>query len=216
MTNRILTLLVATAALLIGSPLLRAAPSATGEIDYTSAYVFRGAQITAASVQPTLTAQWGDVYATAWANRALQPAESSELDLTLGATKGPFDAGVTAYTYPGRGKTTYEPYVGFTRDAKDVKASLYAYQDVTLHVTTFEAKASASAFSFKHASLSFEGAIGTAHGRDVDAYTYWSAGPTLKTTLGRFGVVAGVQYVSSSRDAGLKRDLIVSRVGFSF
>ncbi len=195
---------------------LRAAPTTTAEVDAVSAYVFRGAQIATASVQPSLTAQWGDVYATGWVNRALQPAESSELDLTLGATHGPLDAGVTAYTYPGRAATTWEPYVGFSREAKDVKASLYAYQDLTLNVTTFEGKASAKAFSFKRVEASFEAAIGTAHGRDLPAYTYWSAGPTFKGTIGRFGVSAGVQYTSSSRDAGFKRDLIVSKVGISF
>ncbi len=184
-------------------------------MDTVSAYVFRGAQIAATSVQPSLTAQWGDVYATAWANRALQPAESSELDLTLGATHGPLDAGLTAYTYPGRAQTTWEPYVGFSRDAKDVKASLYAYRDLTLKTTTFEGKASASLFTFKRAQGVFEAAIGTSHGHDLQAYTYWSAGPTLKGSLGRFGVNVGVQYVSSS-GAALKRDLIVTKVGVNF
>ncbi len=195
---------------------LRAAPSATGSADVVSAYVFRGAQLATVSVQPSLTAQLGDVYVTAWANRALQPAESSELDLTLGSTLGGFDGGITAYTYPGRAQTTWEPYVGFSRNAGEAKVGLYAYHDLTLNVTTFEGKASGQLFSTKRVEASFDAAIGTSHGRDLPAYTYWSAGPTFKGHLGRFGVAAGVQYVSSSREAGLKRDLIVTKVGVSF
>jgi hypothetical protein len=191
-----------------------AAPTVSTNVDLVSAYTFRGAQLAAGSAQPSVTAEWGDCYGTVWANRSFQPAESSEVDFTLGGGLGAFDAGITAYTYPGRDKTTWEPYVGASVGER-VKGSLYVYRDTTLRVTTFEGKAAVKCLATKRFEGAIDAALGTSRGRDLPAYTYWSGGPTFKTQLGRFGLTAGVQYVSSN-DAELKRDLWVSKIGLSF
>jgi len=213
--NKFIILFLSIVATLLASP----TPSGTISIDYASQYVFRGVLLSEEAIQPTVNLQYGPAYLTSWASRpAARGRQASEIDYTIGAT-APFglDGGVTSYTYTDGAKTTWEPYLGFSRDVGDkTKASIYAFRDTVLRITTFEVKASFSLVSIDKIEASVDGVIGVSKGRELPSYSYWSGGTTVKYqfTKGTF-VVGTMQYVSSS-DIELKRDMVVAKVGLGF
>lgn len=186
----------------------------TVSTDYASQYVFRGAQVGDAAIQPNVNVELGNAYLNAWGNLPLQSGEVRETDLTVGGSLGSFDGGLTAYTY-SEGQTTWEPYLGYSVGGDLLKGSLYAFRDTTLRTTTFEAKVVATRECTARAAVAFEAAVGNSRGRDLASYTYWSAGPVFRYTVGKLTTSAAVQYASST-DRELKRDLWVGRVGLSY
>ena len=196
---------------LLGAPL-----TGTFSADYVSRYVFRGVEVDGASIQPSANVEVGAFYGTIWGSRSLDNT-TSEVDLTLGVGgAGGLDAGITAYTYPGRSDTTWEPYLGYGREVGPAELSVVAFRDLTLHVTTFEGRAAFELATTKTYDLTFDFAIGNSRGRDLPSYTYWAGGPTLTYRFGeRLSATLGAQYASSSDDT-VRRDLVVSRVGLTF
>lgn len=194
MIKHVLTLL----SLAIASLTYAAAPI-TGSLttDYVSHYTFRGYQLASASLQPTATVQYGAFYGTAWANQSFAGG-ANEVDVTFGVGgAGGLDAGITAYTYPKGGKTSWEPYVGLSRDLGEyAKAGASAFYDITLKTYTFEGKGSVKVPLLKRMETSLDGSVGNSHGRDLASYTYLSAGPTLRFKLSeKAALSASAQYV---------------------
>ena len=189
--------------------------STTVSTDYVSTYAFRGEKVQGPSVQPALNVQYGDVYANVWASRPVTHNASGEVDLSLGATcQLGFDGGLTAYTYPGASRTTWEPYVGWGTEVDRLKASVYAYRDLTLLTTSYEGKLSVKAVSFHGFDLSLDGSLGRVQSKG-SAYSYWTAGPTVSYKLGKDLTVSDSFYRVSSSDLIPGRVFWTNRVGFS-
>ena len=66
--------------------------------DIVSQYIWRGQDLGSVSVQPTLGIGYKGLSLSAWGNVGLSdPADTKELDLTLGYTLGGFNIGITDY-----------------------------------------------------------------------------------------------------------------------
>lgn len=66
--------------------------------DIVSRYIWRGQDLGSVSVQPTLGIGYKGLSLSAWGNVGLSdPADTKELDLTLGYTLGGFNIGITDY-----------------------------------------------------------------------------------------------------------------------
>lgn len=194
------------------------AVEATVSADYVSSYVFRGDKIAGASIQPSVNLTFGAVYATVWGSRESSGDKLNETDFTVGFTSESLhlDGGLTAYTYEGA-KSSWEPYLGFSGDAgADVKASLYAYYDWILHVTTFEGKLTHSLELTKRFSVDTGIAVGNAQGREISFYQYWSAGITPRFAItSKLSANASASYRSVS-SSDHSRDVMVYTAGLSF
>ena len=72
--------------------------STTISSDIVSSYIWRGQYLGGVSLQPTLGLEYKGISLTAWGNVGLaDPADTKELDLTLGYSIGGFNIGVTDY-----------------------------------------------------------------------------------------------------------------------
>jgi hypothetical protein len=68
--------------------------------DVVSQYIWRGQDLGGASLQPTLGVTYKGLSLTAWGNVGLtNPADTKELDLTLGYTIGGFNVSITDYWF---------------------------------------------------------------------------------------------------------------------
>ena len=68
--------------------------------DIVSSYIWRGQDLGNVSLQPTLGVAYKGVSLSAWGSVGLtEPADTKELDLTLGYTAGRFNIGVTDYWF---------------------------------------------------------------------------------------------------------------------
>lgn len=183
--------------------------TATATLDFTSRYTFRGAALGGQSLQPSVSIEHGATTATIWANRPVAKEASSEIDFSVTREIGGFDLGLTAYTYPGSAKTTWEPSLGISHDiGDDFKVSLTVFRDLALRATTLESKLALAVLKTKRTEAGFDLAAGGT--RD---YTYWSAGCSAKHTISnRLSVLAGAQYTSSN-DRTIERDILSWRVG---
>jgi len=192
-----------------------ATPAVSLSTDLVSAYTFRGARLAGPSIQPTLNAQVGPTYTTLWSNQSLNGG-ANEVDLTLGGGAAGFDGGLTAYTYPGLSRATYEPFVGYAHDLiGGIKVSLYAFRDLTLHTTSFEGKASFQLITRKRLTSTADVAVGSTRGGETPAYLYWSAGPTLRYQLSqKWAASVAAVYTSSDAEGG-ERDIWSGRLGIS-
>ena len=66
--------------------------------DIVSQYIWRGQDLGSVSVQPTLGIGYKGLSLSAWGNVGLSdPADTKELDLTLGYATGGFNIGITDY-----------------------------------------------------------------------------------------------------------------------
>jgi hypothetical protein len=216
-----------------------AAPEAnvTLSADYASAYTFRGVKLANGSFQPAINATYGaketdrgtgdgagginaalvpSIYGTVWANRPLSSRLNSEIDFTVGATVPcGLDVGMTAYTYPGSARTTWESYLGYAREFAKTKASVYVYRDLTLLTAAIELKVSQGLLSFGKASISVDAAVGNSSG-DEQSYAYWSVGPSARYEVTpSMSVTAGLQYVSSDEKL-IERDIWAGRLSVSY
>ena len=70
--------------------------------DLVSNYIWRGQDLGAAAVQPTLGVAWKGFKLEAWGNYGItDPDDTKELDLTLGYQTGGFKVSVVDYYYQG-------------------------------------------------------------------------------------------------------------------
>ena len=117
------------------------------DVTYVSDYVFRGAKLADASIQPSIEASYGDFYAGVWYSDAISQNNAtatfdSEADLYLGYTRPiteifSADLGVTRYTYNGgsQGDTT-EVSAGIKTNLL-LSPSVYYYYDFDLEVSSY-------------------------------------------------------------------------------
>ena len=114
--------------------------SVTVDVTYVSDYVFRGAKLAGASIQPSVEASYGNLYAGAWNSSSISDESVSEIDFYAGygfdlTEKLSLDAGVTAYTYDGgSADDSIEAYVGASLDVL-LTPSLYYYYDFDYEVS---------------------------------------------------------------------------------
>ncbi len=217
-----------------------AAPKIGGSVsaDYVSAYTFRGIKLANDSFQPAINVTYGEPseevvgggaanggstpaktyspYGTVWANRPFSSALNSEIDFTAGVVAPcGIDVGATAYTYPGSAQTTWEPYIGYSLEFARTKASVYAYRDLTLLVTTIEGKVSQTLVTVGDATCTADGTFGVSS-NSQQSYSYWAVGPTIQYSVTKaISVVGAVQYVSTD-DIEVGRDILAGRLGFAY
>lgn len=206
--------------------------SVTVDITYVSDYVFRGAKLADASVQPSVEAAYGDFYAGAWHTSELSHNDGdTETDLYAGYGFAvtdiiSLDAGVTRYTYDGgSGDDSTEVFVGAAADVL-LSPSLYAYYDFDYENFTVEASVG---YSFPidaiKASLDLSGKVGyvdldTPVG-SIDDYTYFVAGVAIPFALSETATLTvGGEYIYNTEDtlAGFNSgddDILVGKVGIS-
>jgi len=68
--------------------------------DIVSSYIWRGQDLGGVSLQPTFGVEYKGISLSAWGNVGLaDPADTKELDLTLGYSIGGFNIGVTDYWF---------------------------------------------------------------------------------------------------------------------
>lgn len=118
--------------------------SVTVDVTYVSDYVFRGQKLAGASIQPSVEAAYGDLYAGAWNSSSISDNTPSEIDFYAGygfalTDTLSLDAGLTRYTYEGgSGLDSTEAYVGASLDVI-LTPSVYYYYDFDNNVSTLEA-----------------------------------------------------------------------------
>lgn len=136
--------------------------SMSADLTWTSEYVFRGFRLANGSFQPSLEVGYANAYVGAWANQALDDADTDEIDLYAGykfVVEGDWsvDLGVTRYTYDvpndpqpaapapaissrkGSADTT-EAYIGLTGgNFAGFTPSVYVYHDFDLETYTYQA-----------------------------------------------------------------------------
>lgn len=84
---------------------------ATVSADVVSNYIWRGAKLDAAAVQPTVGVSYKGVSLSAWGSYGLTTdGEKKELDLTLGYSTGGFNVGITDYFCVGSDAPKYFLY----------------------------------------------------------------------------------------------------------
>lgn len=207
--------------------------SVTLDVTYVSDYVFRGAKLADASVQPSVEAAYGDFYAGLWHTSELSHNDgATETDLYAGYGFAvtdiiSLDAGVTRYTYDGGSQfDSTEAFVGAAADVL-LSPSLYYYYDFDWEVSTVEASIG---YSFPidaiKASLDLSGKVGYVKAHDapagvIDDYTYFVAGVAIPFALSETATLTvGGEYVYNTEDtlAGFNNgdeDIFVGKVGIS-
>lgn len=210
--------------------------SVTLDVTYVSDYVFRGAKLADASVQPSVEAAYGDFYAGIWHTSELSntTANATETDLYAGYGLAvtdtiSLDGGVTRYTYEGgSGSDSTEIFLGAAADVL-LSPSLYAYYDFDLENTTVEASIG---YSFPidaiNASLDLSGKVGYVDLGDGDVrsavednYTYFVAGAAIPFKLSETATLTvGGEYIYNTEDTtasfpGGEDDILVGKVGIS-
>ena len=203
--------------------------SVTVDVTYVSDYVFRGAQLGQAAIQPSVEAAYGDFYAGAWSSNPLSnDADLSEVDLYAGYGFAinetlSLDAGVTRYTYEGGGKLdTTEAYVGIAADVL-LSPSAYYYYDFDTEQSAYVASIGYSLpVDAISASLDFSASVGYIQNTSLFAgsedYTYGSVGVSIPYALSETATLtAGVEYILNDTDVNISgdNDGIVGKVGIS-
>ncbi|MCU0791718.1 MAG: TorF family putative porin [Opitutaceae bacterium] len=182
--------------------------SVTVDVTYVSDYVFRGAKLGGASIQPSVEAAYGDFYAGAWHTSELSntTANATETDLYAGYGLAltdtlSLDAGVTRYTYEGGSNDdTTEVYVGLSADVL-LSPSLYYYYDFDLETYTVEASVGYSLpIDAVNTSLDLSGAVGHV-GAPGEDRTYFVVGAAVPYALSETATLTvGVDYILNDSD----------------
>jgi uncharacterized protein (TIGR02001 family) len=198
--------------------------SVTVDVTYVSDYIFRGAQLGQASLQPSVEASYGDFYAGAWASNPLSnDSDLSEVDLYAGYGFAinetlSLDVGVTRYTYEGGsdGDTT-EAYVGLSADVL-LSPSVYYYYDFDLEQSAYIGSIGYSLpVDAINSSLDFSASLGYIQIPSND-YTYGSVGVSIPYALSETATLTvGVEYIYNDTDAFFDgdNDGIVGSAGIS-
>jgi uncharacterized protein (TIGR02001 family) len=193
--------------------------SVTADISYVTDYVFRAVRASTDSIQPSVEATYGDIYAGVWNSNDLNSDGVSETDLYAGynlkvSDSLSLDVGVTRFLYEGQSTNdTTEVFVG-TSFKGVVTPSIYYYYDLDREVNTFEASLGYSLpIDAIKASLDLTGKLGYVNRQgdlkgyvdgntgEIDTttendYTYFSAGAAIPYKLSDTATLTvGVEYV---------------------
>ncbi len=211
----------------------------TGDVPFTSKYVFRGLQEAKASVEPSVELVYEDYYGGVFSNVPLTSGRKSEVDfyaaksqaLSELGTGWRVDLGGYAYFFPqgyyvhGLRDSSYEAYTGVAggKIAGGLMPSLYAYYDFIRRTYNVQGALRGSV-PLKAVGLSLDGQLmlgylganrtaNLTHGAD---YTYWGAGvsvPYQFTPKAKFTV--GAQYTSNNLTRAA-RNLFTYSAGLTF
>ena len=198
--------------------------SVTVDVTYVSDYLFRGAKLGDASVQPSVEAAYGDFYAGAWHSSEVSHSDgATETDLYAGygfAINETFslDAGVTRYTYDGGSDLdSTEVYVGVSADVL-LSPSAYYYYDFDYETYTIEGSIGHSfPIDAIKASLDLSAKVGHV-GAPGDDRTYSVGGAAVPFKLSDTATLTvGVDYVVNDGDNLIDgdEDGIVGKAGIS-
>lgn len=177
---------------------------------FASAYTFRGAKLAGASLQPSVEFTLGNAYATVWSNQPVSRERDTEVDFTfsLNGSAGALDVdlGLTAYRYPGGGATTWEPYLGLSREVLGIKVAATGFYDATLRAHTYQLGLSREIKVAKRLTLTPRLTAGIARAAG-DSTTYYEGAIegafALTERASAFGAVA----FTSTDDRSIERDI---------
>lgn len=200
--------------------------SVTVDVSYVTDYVFRGVKLGSASIQPSVEASYGDLYAGAWHTDELSNSNGNETDLYIGYgfavnDQISLDAGVTRYTYNGgsQGDST-EVYIGVSADVL-LSPSLYYYHDFDYETNVIEASIGYSLpIDAIKASVDFAAKLGNVSAPGED-YTYGVIGASLPYQLSETATLTvGVDYIINDSESitgfpGSGDDTFVGKIGLS-
>lgn len=197
--------------------LLGVATSAIGQnyslsldLTFDTKYVFRGQQLADDVFHPSIELAKDDFYIGLWAsqpleNRGWPERWQDEVDFYGGYgwainEKTSLDIGGAYYYYP-LGKSTFEPYLGITREIQGIATSLYLYRDLDLKTTTAEGSASYSLPLRGVASVDLGAHVGTVDANRLGSYLYYGADVVIPFELNDHAVFSvGLHY--SDNDIG--------------
>jgi uncharacterized protein (TIGR02001 family) len=196
------------------APAEGSALSVTVDVTYVSDYIFRGAKLGDASLQPSIEAAYGDFYAGVWHTSEISSSTTNSTETDLYAGYGfavsdvvSLDAGVTRYTYEGgSGDVLLSP-------------SLYYYYDFDYEVSTVEASIG---YSFPidqiGASLDLSAKYGWVSPDAGEDRNYAVLGAAVPYSLSETATLTvGVDYFINDGDKLINgdEDGIVGKVGLS-
>ena len=205
--------------------------SVTVDVTYVSDYVFRGQKLAGASIQPSVEASYGNLYAGAWNSSPISTSTDftgaeavSEIDFYAGygfdlTEKLTLDAGVTRYTYDGgSGIDSTEVYVGASLDVI-LTPSLYYYYDFDNEVSTVEGSIGYSIpVDAIKASIDLSAKYGWVAPDSGEQRTYGVAGVAIPFTLSENATfTVGADYVVNDGGDFIDgdEDGIVGKAGIS-
>lgn len=203
----------------------------TLDVTYVSSYVFRGALLANDSIQPSVEASYGDIYAGVWHSDDVNNVAVSETDFYAGYNLSinetfSADLGITRYTYDGgSGADSTEVYAGLKANVL-LSPSVYYYYDFDREVSTYIGSIGHSIPVEKlGVSLDLSASFGyvqiPGNGQD---YSYWGVGVAVPYKLNdKATLTAGVNYThadSHNLPAGAgsiarDQDQVVGSVGLS-
>jgi uncharacterized protein (TIGR02001 family) len=204
--------------------------SVTADITYVSDYVFRGAKLAGASIQPSFEAAYGDFYAGVWHSNAISDGSAdfigSETDLYAGYGFAvtdiiKLDVGATRYIYSARESLnqddTTEAYIGASFDVL-LNPSVYYYYDFDLETYTVEGSIGHSIpVDAINASLDLSAKVGVVAAPGEDR-TYYSVGAAIPYKLSETATLTvGVDYILNDSNDLIDgdEDGIVGKAGIS-
>ena len=189
----------------------QSALAVTLDVTYVSQYVFRGVKLADASIQPSVEASYGDIYAGVWhSNDINSSAGVSETDFYAGynlAINETFaaDLGVTRYTYNGSGSSqlnSTEAYAGVKADVV-LSPSAYYYYDFDQEISSYIASLGHS-IPIAKVGLSLD--LSASYGwiqrpKSIGGdYSYWGAGVAVPYSLSETATLtAAVNYTHLDR-----------------
>lgn len=198
----------------------------TLDVSYVSDYVFRGAKLADASIQPSVEAAYGNFYGGVWYSDAISQNNAtatfdSEADLYAGynlAINETFaaDFGVTRYTYNGgsQGDTT-EVFVGVKAANVLLSPSVYYYYDFDLEVSSYIASIGHSIPVAKlGVSLDLSATYGYIQIPGND-YSFWGAGVAVPYKLSDTAKLTGAVNYTHNDVSASEQDQVVFSVGLS-
>lgn len=208
------------------APAAKSDLSVTVDVTYVTDYVFRGAKLGDASIQPSVEAAYGDFYAGAWHTDEVSSntVNANETDFYAGyglavTDKLKLDVGATAYTYTGGGSDdTFEAFVGASLDVL-LTPSLYYYYDFDLDVSTVEASIGYSIpVDAIKASVDLSAKYGWVAPDSGEQRVYGSVGVSVPYKLSETATLtAGVDYIVNDGGDLIDgdEDGVVGKVGVS-
>jgi uncharacterized protein (TIGR02001 family) len=207
--------------------------SATLDVTYVTDYIFRGARLAEASVQPSFELGYAGAYAGIWHSDAVSnsapDAFDSETDLYLGygfdvSDTISLDALVTRYTYSGGSEIdSTEIGLGASVDVL-LTPTVYAYYDFDYDAFTIEGSVGYS-FPVESANLSIDlsGKFGHVSRDDAKDYSYFVAGVAVPYALAENATLSvGLDYIYNTEETVAEfnrsndNDILVGKVSVTF
>ena len=177
------------------------------DLTFDTKYVFRGTQLAEDVFHPSVEFAQGDFYAGIWAaqpieNRGTPEEWTDEVDFYVGrgwalGEKTSLDIGAAHYYFP-TGEDSTEPFIGLTREIRNVAASVYLYRDLDLDVTTSEGSVRYSLPLSGKTSLDLGAHFGLIDGDNFEKYLYYGSDVVFPVQLKENAVFSfGVHYGDS-------------------